>query len=198
MRQQRSAEAEAIRLEQAARDATNSATRARALAAELDARIIASRTAVAASRTKLDAMGVQRRQLDARLAKARQPVVRLVAALVALQRRPAALALVQPASLDTQAHARAAIRTIVPEIESRTAGLRAQMAILRRLQVAAARENVTLAQASAQLLTQQTALSRYAASRLRAASLAANQGLTAQDRALALADDAGATSACDR
>lgn len=191
MRQQRAAEAEATRLEQAARDATSSAARAKALAAELDARITASRSAVAASRARLDGIDTQRRGLEARLAEARQPVARMVAALVALQRRPAALALVQPASLDTQAHARAALSTIGPAIEARTAGLRAQVALIGRVRAAALAERATLGRAEAQLVAQQAALGRYAGSRLRAAQDAAGRTLTAQDRALALAEDVG-------
>jgi septal ring factor EnvC (AmiA/AmiB activator) len=191
LRQQRSAEAEATRLEQVARDATSAAARAKALAAELDARIAASRSAVAASRARLDAIDARRRALEARLAEARQPVARMVAALVALQRRPAALALVQPASLETQAHARAALSTIVPAIEARTAGLQAQVTLIDRARAAALAERTTLGRAEAQLVSQQAALGRYAGSRLRAAQDAAGRTLSTQDRALALADDVG-------
>jgi septal ring factor EnvC (AmiA/AmiB activator) len=157
----------------------------------LDARITASRSAVAASRARLEGIDAQRRTLEARLNEARQPIAKLVAAMVALQRRPAALALVQPASLNTQAHARAALKTIVPAIEARTAGLRAQAAQLDRIRAAALAERITLAQAEVQMIAQQAALGRYAGSKLRAAQDAAGRTLTAQDRALALADDAG-------
>ncbi len=190
LRQQRNAEAEAARLEQAAREATGAAARAKALAGELDARIAASRSAVAASRARLSGIDARRRLLEARLAAARQPIARLVAAMVALQRRPAALALVRPASLDTQAHARAALKTIVPAIEARTAGLRAQAAQLGRVRAAALAERANLARAETQLVAQQAALGRYAGSKLRAAQDAAGRTLTAQDRALVLADDA--------
>lgn len=128
--------------------------------------------------------------LEARLNDARQPIARLVAATVALQRRPAALALVQPASLNTQAHARAALKTIGPAIEARTAGLRAQAAQLDRVRAAAFAERTTLSRAETQLVAQQAALGRYAGSKLRAAQDAAGRTLTAQDRALALANDA--------
>ena len=92
LREQRVAEAEAARLEQAAKDATGAAAKAKALAGELDARITASRSAVAASRARLEGIDAQRRILEARLNEARQPIAKLVAAMVALQRRPAALA----------------------------------------------------------------------------------------------------------
>jgi murein hydrolase activator len=114
----------------------------------------------------------------------------LVAAVVALQRRPAALTLVHPASLDTQAHVRASLRTLVPAIEARTAGLRAQVTQVERVRSAALAERTTLARAETQLVAQQAALGRYAGSRLRAAEDAAGRTLTAQDRALTLADDA--------
>ena len=110
--------------------------------------------------------------------------------MVALQRRPAALALVQPASLNTQAHARAALKTIIPAIEARTAGLRAQAAQLDRVRAAAFAERTNLARAETQLVAQQAALGRYAGSKLRDAQDAAGRTLTAQDRALALANDA--------
>lgn len=190
LRDQRAAEAEVARLAAAAREATGSAARARALAGELDARIVASRSAVAVSRARLSGIDAQRRTLEAQLAEQRQPLARLVAALVALQRRPAALALVHPASLDTQAHVRASLRALVPAIEARTAGLRVQAALLDRVRAAAVAERATLARAEAQLLAQQAALGRYAGARLRAAQDATGRGLTAQDRALALADDA--------
>ncbi|HTI31290.1 MAG TPA: peptidoglycan DD-metalloendopeptidase family protein [Sphingomonas sp.] len=190
LREQRAAEGEAARLEQAAKDATGAAAKARALAGELDARIAASRSAVAASRARLDGIDAQRRVLEAQLNEARQPIARLIAATVALQRRPAALALVQPVSLDTQAHARAALKTIGPAIEARTAGLRAQAAQLDHVRAAAFAERTNLGRAEAQLVAQQAALGRYAGSKLRAAQDAAGRTLTAQDRALALANDA--------
>ena len=190
LRAQHRAEDDAVRLAQAARDATGSAAKARALAGELDARIVASRSAVAISRARLFTIDVQRRALEAQLAEQRQPLARLVAALVALQRRPAALALVHPASLDTQAHVRASLRALVPAIEARTAGLRKQTARVDRVRATALVERGTLARAEAQLVAQQAALGRYAGSRLRAAEDATGRGLTAQDRALALADDA--------
>ncbi|CAM3266268.1 hypothetical protein SPAN111604_13845 [Sphingomonas antarctica] len=189
LRAQRTSEADASRFAQTARNATDSAAKARALAGELDARIVASRNAVAVSQARLFDIDAQRRTLEAQLAEKRQPIARLIAALVALQRRPAALALVHPASLDTQAHVRASIRALVPAIEARTAGLRAQAAMLDRVRASALSERQILSIAQTQLVAQQAALGRYAGSRLRAAEDAAGRGLTAQDRALVLADD---------
>ena len=189
LRAQRDAEASVVRLAFTAQNATGAAAKARALASELDARIAASRAAVAASQSRFDAIEGQRRILERRLAAERQPIARLIAGLVALQRRPAALAFVQPASLDSQAHVRAAIHALVPAIEARTAGLRAQVAQLDQVRAAAAVERSALDRAGTQLVAQQAALSRYAAGRLRSAETATGQGLAAQDRALALADD---------
>ncbi len=71
--------------------------------------------------------------LTAKLAERQRPLMRLTAALQRLSRRPSFLALLKPGSVGDAMHLRALLETLIPEIENRTADLRADIAVVRQL-----------------------------------------------------------------
>ena len=120
-------EAEALTMREAAeRTAQESAA--------IAARIQQAEAEIAAQEARIGLIGQQRAVLRARLAERQRPLVRLTAALQRLSRRPPVLALLRPGSLHDAVYLRAALETMLPEIERRTAGLRGELARARALQ----------------------------------------------------------------
>lgn len=159
------AEAQQARQRAAAFDAraktsADAADRARAQQAALAARIQASEAGIAAAEARLATVEQLRRAQEQRLARQREPIVRLVAALQTMARRPAGATLVQPGSLADMAHLRALLATMGPQIESRTAGLREEVARARQLRLAATQAVAEQRRAQAQLRLDQQRLAR--------------------------------------
>lgn len=102
--------------------------------AAIAARIQQSEAEIAAQEARIGMIDGQRAVLRARLAERQRPLVRLTAALQRMSRRPPALSLLRPGSLHDAVYLRAVLETMLPEIERRTAGLRAELVRARTLQ----------------------------------------------------------------
>lgn len=121
------ARARAERLEAEAARITQSAERTARDAAAVAARIQETEADVARQEERIRLIAEQRRALRERLARRQQPLIRLTAALQRLSRRPPALALLRPGSVRETMYMRALLETMLPEVERRTAALRADI-----------------------------------------------------------------------
>lgn len=102
--------------------------------AAIAARIQQAEAEIAAQEARIGLIERQRTELRVRLAERQRPLVRLTAALQRLSRRPPALSLLRPGSLHDAVYLRAVLETMLPEVERRTAGLRAELDRARALQ----------------------------------------------------------------
>lgn len=178
------------RLQARAEQATQDADRARRWAAALAARIQESEADIQAAQARIAIVARLQRAQNARLAQRQQPIVRLTAALQMMARRPTALALVQPGSIADAVHMRAVLGTVMPVIQQRTAGLRADLARSRQLRAAAEQAAASLGTSRAQLAARQADLGRLEASkRIASRDYQSNAGLES-DRAVALGEKA--------
>ena len=103
-------------------------------AAAVAARIQQGEAAIAVNEAQIALIERQRIDLRARLAQRQRPVVQLTAALQRLSRRPPVLSLLRPGSLREAVYLRAVLETMLPEVQRRTAGLRAEIDRGRALQ----------------------------------------------------------------
>lgn len=189
-RQSEEAQARSARLEQQASLARDEAEQARRRAAALAARIQQAEADMEAARARIAIIARLQRAQAARLAQRQEPVVRLTAALQMMARRPVALALAQPGSIVDAVHMRAVLGQVLPVIEQRTAGLRAELARSRALRATAQQAADALAQAQADRKQRQDALAALEAlKRVAARDYGANAGLESE-RALALGEKA--------
>lgn len=190
---QQSAEAgrRAERMAARASAAQDAAERDRAALAALGLRIQAAEADLAATRAQLRVVQTLESAQARRLAAQQRPLTELVASLQLLTRRPPISLFAQPGATRDMIHSRALIEAVLPQVRQRTQSLRAELAQSRRLRSA---RRVVLADVearSAQLGERRTELARSAAqSRARAAALGSGAGLE-NDRAIALAQDAG-------
>jgi len=127
-RQGAAAAARAAKLEADAARVTEAADRTARDAAAIAARIQQSEADIAAHEARMRLIARDRAQLRARLAERQRPLVRLTAALQRLSRRPPGLALLRPGSIHDTMHMRALLETMLPEVERRTAALKAEIA----------------------------------------------------------------------
>ena len=184
------AQARAQRFEAAANAALDDAAKARARSAALAARVQAAETDINAAEAQIAVIERQRADQRAHLAAQQGPTIRLVAALQMLARRPAALALVQPGSIDDLVHVRALLSSIVPVVNQRTAGLRAEVARGKALRVQADQALASLAESQRSLVMQRNALAALEADRRRASYTLAGSAMVEQDHALAMGEEA--------
>ena len=124
----------AERLEAEAAQATEAAERTAREAAGAAARIQQAEAAIAADQARIGLIEQQRMQLRARLAEKQRPLVRLTASLQRMARRPPVLSMLRPGSLRDAMYLRAILATMLPQVEQRTAGLRAEIARAKALQ----------------------------------------------------------------
>lgn len=159
-------------------------------AAAVAARIQETDAQIAVQRAQMQLIAAQRSRLRARLAQRQGPLARLTASLQRLSRRPPLLALLRPGSVRDTVYMRALLDTMLPEVEQRTAGLRAAIERGRALeqQAQAAAAGLALAQAQMRERRQQLAAleSRQRLAGREAGGIAARES----DRALALAERA--------
>ncbi|WP_232367380.1 murein hydrolase activator EnvC family protein [Altererythrobacter lutimaris] len=118
--------AEALNAE--AREASEAEEQTQAQAAALAAEIQQSEAQIQAAEARIALIATQREELDARLAEKSQPLTRLAAALQNMARRPLALSALRPGSLKDTVYVRAVLSTTMPEVRSRTEGLREDIA----------------------------------------------------------------------
>ncbi|MEW6625383.1 MAG: peptidoglycan DD-metalloendopeptidase family protein, partial [Pseudomonadota bacterium] len=163
---------------------------ARRRAAAVAARIQQAEADIQAAQARIAIIARLQHAQAARLAAKQEPVVRLTAALQMIARRPLALALVQPGSVSDAVHLRAVLGQVLPVIEQRTAGLRAELARSRALRATAQQAADALDQAQRDRKAQQVELAALEAQkRLAARDYRANAGLESE-RALALGERA--------
>lgn len=180
----------AERLEAQARAATAAADRTAQEAAAVAARIQEAEAQIAAANARIALIERQKKALRDRIAVKQEPIVRLTAAVQLMARRPLVLALLRPGSLDETAHMRAVLETIVPEVEKRTASLKAEVARSRALQASVQEAQQSLRESRSTLADRRRQLASVETrQRLesRAAMGTANREV---DRALALAEEA--------
>ena len=185
-----SARQRAERLEAEAAKVTGAAERTAREAAGIAARIQQAQATMAVSAARLNLIERQRQILRVRLAEKQQPLVRLTAALQRLSRQPPVLALLRPGSVRDAMYLRAVLSTLLPEVERRTASLRAELAQARALQRQARVEALALARSETEL---QQRRQRLAALETRQRLAARSVGSIADrenERALALAERA--------
>ncbi|MCW1429315.1 murein hydrolase activator EnvC family protein [Novosphingobium sp. JCM 18896] len=131
----------AERLEAEAARASAAAEKTAHEAAAIAARIQQTEAEIAGHQAQVALIGREREVLRARLAERQRPVVRLTASLQRLSRRPPALALLRPGSVRETMYMRALLATMLPEVQRRTAALRAEIergkALQRRAALAA-------------------------------------------------------------
>lgn len=178
----------AEQLEQAARKATAEADRTAREAAAVAARIQQSEAEIQLAQAKIVLIERQRETLRNRMAERQEPVVRLTAALQMMARRPLAFSLVRADSVRDTIHLRAVMETMLPEVQRRTASLRAEIVRGRKLQDEARLAAQQLRDGEKGLSARRTELAALE-SRQRLASREA-QGVASRetDRALALAE----------
>ena len=114
-------------LAQQAAAASTNADKASLAAAAMAARIQAAEAEIGAAQARLALVQRAQAMQQARLADEQQPVVELTGMLQLLARKPAISVLAQPGTINDLVHARAILDATLPEIERRTAGLRAEM-----------------------------------------------------------------------
>lgn len=180
--------ARAEKLERSARSTTAEADRTAREAAAVAARIQQSEAEIELAQARIALIDRQREALRGRMAERQEPVVRLTAALQMMARRPLAFSLVRADSLRDTVYLRAVMETMLPEVQRRTAGLRAEIQRGRKLQEDA-RLAATQRRTSEQALIQRKIELAALESRQRLASRAA-QGVASReaDRAMALAE----------
>ncbi|KTF70480.1 murein hydrolase activator EnvC family protein [Sphingomonas sp. HT-1] len=182
--------ARAAALDRAAAAEQDQAVRARAEQAAAAERVKAAEAALSAAQARVALLdGLLDRQRAA-LGERQRPALELVAALQAMARRPAVLALAQPGSAQDMVHVRATLASLLPAIEARSAGVRADIVRSRTLRTAAAAATEELARRTAALERERlAAVQLEAVHRLRAETLG-RSALAEEDRALALGEAA--------
>ena len=188
----------AERLEAQAARATEAVDKTAREAAGIAARIQQAEARIAQHEATARLIERRRAVLRQRLAERQQPLVRLTAALQRLSRRPPVLSLLRPGSIADTVHMRAVLETLLPQVERRTAALRAEIARARKL-AAQARTAAAALRASQGELRQRrqmlVALETRQRLALRAASGIADRE---SERALALAEQARDLNALTR
>ena len=186
----RAAQARSARLERAAESARDAAERTAREAAALAARIQQAEAAIAVAETRLALATRERAALREELGREQQPVVHLTAALQQFSRRPLALSVLRPGSVQDAVYLRAMLDSAVPQVQARTAGLRARLARSRALREEALAAASDLRAEQSRLAARRSELAALE-TRQRLASRAASGNADREaERALALAEEA--------
>ncbi|PKB14062.1 septal ring factor EnvC (AmiA/AmiB activator) [Novosphingobium kunmingense] len=192
--QARAQQAEAGRraetLEQAARQAVAEADRTAQESAALAARIQQAEATIAANQAQIAVIAGQRAALRARLAIHQQPLIRLTAALQRLSRRPPVLSLLRPGSLQDSVYLRAVLQTMLPQVQSRTAGLRTEIDRARALEARALAVNTALRASEGEFTRRRQELAAIETRQRLASREASGIADRESERALALAEQA--------
>lgn len=189
------AKARAEALEAQAAGAVVAAERTAQQSAALAARIQQAEAEIAASEARAGLIASQRAALRARLAEQQRPLIQLTAALQRLSRRPTALSLLRPGSLRDTVYLRAVLESMLPEVQRRTAGLRAELDRGRALQLAAQQQAANLRRSEAELAGRRRALAVLETQQRLASRAASGEANRETEHALALAEQARDLSA---
>lgn len=184
------AETRGKRLDAEARSATEQADKTAREAAALAARIQQAEAGIAAADARSALIAGQRRALDRRLAQRREPLVRLTAALQKLARRPVALSALRPGSLRETVYLRAMLEATIPQVQNRTADLRAEIERGRQLEAAARQAAAGLRSSEAELAQRRSNLAALETRQRLASQSASGNADRENERALALAEEA--------
>lgn len=180
----------AERLEAEAARVSAVADRTAREAAAVAARIQQTEADIAEHQAQARLIAREQTVLRARLAERQQPVVRLTAALQRLSRRPPALALLRPGSVRETMYMRALLATMLPEVQRRTAALRAEIDRSKALQQRAEVAQRNLRESQAMLTARRKTLAALETrQRLDSRSVTGAADREAE-RALALAEQA--------
>jgi len=189
-RESDAARVRAEKLESKARQVTEQAERTARETAALAARIQETEAGIAAQRAQVRIIALERVDLRERLAEKQAPLARLTGSLQRLSRRPPLLAVLRPGSVQDAVYLRALLDTMMPEVERRTRGLRAEIERGRALEQQARAAGHVLAEMEGQMRQRRQALgvleSRQRLAGRAATGIAAREG----ERALALSEKA--------
>lgn len=158
-------------------------------AAGVAARIQQAEAQIAVHQANIHLIARQRDQLRANLAERQKPLLELTAALQRLSRRPPAFALLRPGSITDTMHLRAVLETVLPEVEKRTAALRAEIDRSRALQQRAALAAQSLRESQVQLGKRRKALAALETRQRLASRNASGLADREAERSLALAEE---------
>ncbi|WP_010542811.1 murein hydrolase activator EnvC family protein [Sphingomonas elodea] len=186
----KAAEARAAELDRAAASERDGEARARAEQAAAAQRIKAAEAEQAAAEARLALLDRLLARQRVAFAERQRPALELVAALQAMARRPAVLALAQPGSAQDLVHVRATLASLLPAIEARSAGVRADLARSRALRTATAGAVADLKKRREELEARRLAALQLESEHHLAAVALGRDALVASDRALALGEKA--------
>lgn len=184
------ARARAERLEAEAARITEAADRTASEGAALAARIQQAEAEIAGHEARSRLIAAERERLRARLAERQQPLVRLTAALQRLSRLPPALGLLRPGAMRETVYSRALLATVLPQVERRTAGLRAELARIRVLRAQARLAAARLRDSEQELRARRRNLVALEARQRLESRQATGSADREAERALALAEEA--------
>lgn len=158
-------------------------------AAGVAARIQQAEAQIAVHQANIQLIAHQRALLRASLAERQRPLLELTAALQRLSRSPPAFALLRPGSIEDTMHLRAVLETMLPEVEKRTAALRAEIDRSTALQRRAALAAQSLRTSQAELGERRTALAALETRQRLASRMASGLADREAERSLALAEE---------
>jgi murein hydrolase activator len=188
--QSEAASARAEQLERQAAAELSAAERTKSEAAAVAARIQSAEANITAAEARIRLIEQLRAEQRARLAAKQEPAVRLLAALQTLARRPPGLALIQPGSTRDLVHVRAVLSSMMPIVNARTKGLRADVEAGRKLRADADRALRAVEAGQQQLAAERARLVKLAASRRLESQRLTRGAINEQDRAIALGEKA--------
>ncbi|MCJ2187445.1 murein hydrolase activator EnvC family protein [Novosphingobium beihaiensis] len=180
----------AEKLEARARDVTAKAEKTAREAAAVAARIQETEAALAAQQAKITLIASQRAELRAELAAKQVPLARLTGSLQRLSRRPPLLALLRPGSVRDVVYMRALLDTVLPEVQARTADLRAEIERGQALERSAQAAAADLGKTEAQMRARRKKLAGIEARQRLASRKVSGIAARESERALALAEKA--------
>ena len=181
-------EAQAASLERAAQQALGTAAKLRAKRLAAAQAIVAAEARISAADAQLRLVTARQSALEARLRAEQQPVAALLAGLAMMGRRPPLLAIADGGSTDELVRVRVLIKSTLPVIRARTAGLSNQLQSQARLQQAAVTARADLQRSRTALAERRQQFAALEAQALQAASASSSQALSAGDTALAASE----------
>ena len=180
----------AEKLEARAREVIEKADRTASAAAAVAARIQEAEAALAAQQARIALIASQRAGLRARLAERQGPLARLTGSLQRLSRRPPLLALLRPGTVRDAVYMRALLDTLLPEVERRTADLRAEIERGRALERQARAAAEDLRTTEREMRARRARLAALESGQRLASREAVGIAARESERALALAEKA--------
>ena len=187
--EQAAAEADAKRLQSAARNARNEGERLRAEQLAAAQAIAAAEARITASDTELGLIAAMLQARRAKLQQEQRPIAGLLAGLAMMSQRPPLLAVADRASMDDLVKVRVLLDSTLPAIRVRAASLSAELAEAQRLerQTAAAKQELVRGRQELETRRQQFAALEQEA--IAEAEKAGSRALGAGDVALAAGED---------